>query len=47
MVWNNTILKTDAVIEFLFNIAAIVIFNKIQASRQKKNQLIFNLPMNY
>lgn len=42
----GNILRRDEVIEFLFNIAAIVIFNKIQSSRQKKNQLIFNLPMN-
>ncbi len=34
------------IIEFLFNIAAIVIFNKLQTTQQKKNQLIFNLPKN-
>lgn len=34
------------IVEFLFNVAAIVIFNKLQSMQQKRNQLIFNLPKN-
>ena len=40
------IINMGAIVEFLFNVAAIVIFNKLQASQQKKNQLVFNLPKN-